>query len=104
MFKKHVRLALTLLALIILTPAGIMASGTAFGEWTAEELGQKAGYIPVGLARMDTLWKHALFPEYSMSGLNGSYAQSALGYIVCALLGAGLIIGIMWFLTKIVKE
>ncbi|MBI5969806.1 MAG: cobalt transporter CbiM [Deltaproteobacteria bacterium] len=49
-----------LIALIILTPLGLFASGTPWGEWGAQELGGIVGFIPSGMREMRGLWKGAM--------------------------------------------
>ena len=46
-----------LIALIILTPLGLIATGVPWGEWGAQELGNVAGFIPSGMKAMGDLWK-----------------------------------------------
>ena len=54
-FVKKIRWVL--LALIVLSPLGLLADGTAFGEWSTEELGSLLhGKVPTGI-KMDSLLK-----------------------------------------------
>ena len=89
-----------LLGLAVLTPLGLLASGTAWGEWGADEIEKLVGHAPAGLVRLSSLWK-ALLPDYAIPGWEGS-ARSALGYIVSALLGIGLVAGITLVVFKLV--
>jgi hypothetical protein len=104
MFNKYRNLWLALGVIIILSPLGLLATGTAFGEWGRDQLQEKVGFIPAGLARMDDLWAHAPLPGYGIPGLDAGFMQSACGYILSALVGMILITGIMLLLKKIVKE
>ena len=45
-------LVIALIVLVVLVPIGLIASGTAFGEWGPDELQQAVGYVPVGLQQM----------------------------------------------------
>ena len=80
------------MALLILgTPLGLLAEGTAWGEWGADEIadttdfGAALGYTPQG---MDTGFSFdALFPDYAIEGL-----PDVTGYILSAVLGAALLI------------
>lgn len=104
MFKKYQKLWMALGILIVLSPLGLIASGPAFGEWGTDELKNEAGFIPVGLARMTELWKHAPLPDYGITGFNANFTHSALGYILSALIGVALTAGIMALFSKMVKE
>jgi len=76
--------------LIVLTPLGLLAQGTAFGEWGSQELQQTLGYVPDGIKSGETLW-YAIFSGYSMPGLGNSFLHSSIGYILSAAIGIGLI-------------
>jgi len=104
MFKKYRNLWLALGALIILSPLGLIASGTAFGEWGVDQLLEEAGFIPTGLAKFADIWHHAPLSDYGIAGFSASFMQSAAGYILSALVGAALVAGIMAFFSKIVKD
>ena len=104
MFKNYRKLWWALGALIILSPLGLIATGTAFGEWSAEELMDVVGFIPAGLAKIDGIWAYAPLPDYGILGLAGSFLQSAAGYIVSALIGAGLVMAVISIFNKLVKE
>ena len=81
------------LGLIALTPLGLLATGTAWGEWGSDEIsgltdksGQALGYTPQGMTHgMDF---HALIPDYSF----GSGMPEWLGYILSAIIGAGILV------------
>ena len=103
MFKKYRKLWWTLLAFIILSPIGLIATGTAFGEWGPDELIDKIGFVPVGFERFSDLW-HAPLPDYGISGFDTSFMQSAMGYIFSAVIGVVLIAVVVSLLSKIVKE
>lgn len=104
MFKNYRKLWWALGALIILSPLGLIATGTAFGEWGAEELIDEVGFIPLGLEKMADIWAYAPLVDYNIPGLAGSFLQSAAGYIVSALIGAGLVIAVISIFHKLVKE
>jgi cobalt/nickel transport system permease protein len=94
-----IRLAL----LMLLTPLGILAAGTAWGEWGAKEfsdpqmrqqIAAASGNIappsqqPQGLARLSSLWS-APFPQYAPPFVH----RPAFGYVMSAVFGSGLILG-----------
>ena len=78
-------------ALIVCTPLGLLAAGTAWGEWDPEDLaglsfgGGPLGYTPTGM--LDGFSFAALFPEYSVAGL-----PDAFGYILSVIIGTALLI------------
>ncbi len=91
---------LGLLALIVLTPIGLLAPGTAWGEWGRSELEQLGlGYIPAGFDHWSNLWSAPL-PGYELAALN----NSTLGYIFSAVLGVAIvflaILGIGWLVAR----
>jgi cobalt/nickel transport system permease protein len=75
-----------LIIIIILTPLGLLATGTPWGEWGVEEFKTLLGYIPEGMARLGGIWK-GLMPEYGLSGTN-----PVLAYILSALLGSLVVV------------
>ncbi len=94
-----IRLAL----LMLLTPLGILAAGTAWGEWSARdfsnpEMRQKIASAsrnveppanqPQGLERLSSAWS-APFPQYAPPFVR----HPAFGYVMSAMFGSGLIIG-----------
>jgi hypothetical protein len=79
-----------LAALILLTPLGLLASGTAFGEWGADELKESLGYVPLGVEQGASLWG-ALLPDYSVPGLDGDFLQVSAGYVFSAIAGSAII-------------
>lgn len=84
-------LYILLAVLICLVPLGLLAEGTAFGEWGADEIasvvvnGKALGYTPSGLANGFSL--STLLPDYTVAGL-----PDVAGYIVSAIVGIALTI------------
>jgi cobalt/nickel transport system permease protein len=85
--------------LLVLTPLGILAAGTAWGEWSARDFSspQTRQMIatasknaappldpPSGLARLSNVWT-APFPQYAPSFVR----RPALGYALSAMFGSG---------------
>ncbi|NSW81829.1 MAG: PDGLE domain-containing protein [Syntrophothermus sp.] len=95
MVKGYRRLLAALIVLVILCPLGLLATGTAFGEWGIDELVDEVGYIPAGLAKYADLWKHAPLPDYSIPGFTSSFLTQAFGYIVSAVLGMVLVAAVV---------
>lgn len=75
-----------LLALLIaLVPLGLIAQGTAWGEWDISEIASAIGYSPAGMASGFSL--ASLLPDYSLHGL-----PEVAGYYLSAVIGTGLLI------------
>jgi len=99
---KQRKLWLALLGLALLTPLGMLAFGTAWGEWGSDEIEKLVGFAPVGLAKLSGLWK-ALLPDYAIPGWEG-FARSALGYILSALMGIALIAGLTFGIARLLNR
>ena len=85
-----------LIVIALLTPLGLLASGTAWGEWGGEDLQAKLGFVPTGLQKLGDFWNHILFKDYGIAGFDQSFWRQALGYIISAFF-ALLVIGIIGF-------
>jgi len=99
------RLWLVIGLLLLLTPIGILASGTAWGEWSADDFADPAarreiaaaslGHAPPvtaphGLTHLATIWT-APWADYAPT-----FVQSpGLGYALSAMFGVGLIV-LLW--------
>ena len=88
-FGKTIITVLVILAL--LSPLGLLAAGTAWGEWSTEEIQSELGYIPAGMAKFAEFWQHSLFADYAIPGLEQSFWHQALAYILSAFVGFVLI-------------
>ena len=93
---------IALIILIILTPLGLLAKGTAWGEWASEELKSILGYAPAGLQRLEGLWT-SIMPGYNIPGFD-SPMKSTLGYVVSAALGSALIVLTIYIAGRIWKR
>jgi len=93
---------IALAVLLVLTPLGILAAGSAWGEWSPEDFSNAASRqqiaaasanrlppaaVPAGLERMSSFWT-APMPRYAPPFLK----SAAFGYALSAMLGAGIII------------
>ncbi len=104
MFKSYRKLWLALGALIILSPLGILATGTAFGEWGLDELPGEVGFIPAGLEKFAEIWTLSPLPDYAVSGMDATFIQSAGGYILSAIVGVALVVAVVSLLYKVVRD
>lgn len=84
--KGDLPLKVLLGALIVLTPLGLLAEGTAWGEWGVDEIAATgAGYTPEGMLKGFTF--EAILPDYSLEGLPDWTA-----YILAAVIGTALLL------------
>ncbi len=90
-----------IIGLIILSPLGLLAPGTAWGEWGLEEIKQLTGKTPAGMARLAEKW-HAIFPDYGLPGFDKTFGQSAAVYILSAVIGVGITAGLTYLFAKYV--
>lgn len=90
-------------ALILLSPLGLLAGGTAWGEWALDEIEAKAGFIPEGMSRLSGSW-HSPLPDYVLPGFNQNFFQSSTGYIISALVGLVIILAFTYFFSCIQKK
>lgn len=91
------------IVIILLTPLGLLAPGTAWGEWGLDEIREKIGFTPQGMRHFGEVIKN-LLPDYGIPGFDQNFFQSALGYIFSAIVGIGVIALIFWLLAKLVPE
>jgi cobalt/nickel transport system permease protein len=96
---------------MILSPLGLLAAGTAWGEWGAEDFANPAARqeiiqasglhalpdsAPEGLSRLAGLWS-APFPDYAPAFIH----SPAFGYVLSAVFGAGLILLCLLLLARL---
>jgi cobalt/nickel transport system permease protein len=78
-------------ALVLLAPAGVLASGSAWGEWSGAQLKDRLGYTPHGVGQLGGLWR-ALMPAYSSPGIG----NALLGYLAAAVVGVLIAAALAW--------
>ena len=96
--------------LMILTPLGLLAVGSAWGEWAPADFakpesrreiaavsqGQAPSSAPVGLERLSSIWT-APIPDYAPPILK----NASFGYVLSAMTGTGLIILVSLLLSAL---
>jgi cobalt/nickel transport system permease protein len=103
------------LALVmLLTPLGILAGGAAWGEWAAKdfadpvrraEIAAASGRVappvtaPAGVERLARVWTAPL-PDYAPHLVK----SAGFGYLLSAMFGVGLIVGVAWLLQRITQR
>ena len=92
-----------LVAMIILSPIGLLASGTAWGEWGTDEIasvstgGKTLGFIPKAMESGINF--KALMADYGISGVNEN-----IGYLLSAVIGVALIIIVFKMINMMVRK
>jgi cobalt/nickel transport system permease protein len=99
------RLWIAVALLMLLTPLGILAAGTAWGEWSPSELVSAASQpnglraniapsvmVPTGLQRLANLWT-APFPAYAPAFVK----SRSFGYLLSAMFAVGFLLFVSLF-------
>ena len=103
------KLWIGLAVLIVLSPLGLILpahfkAGSAWGEWSAEEMNRLVGYMPLGLKKLADLWR-APVPDYALKGSEGNgISHLSLAYILSALAGVVIIIGVAFLIGKLLTR
>jgi cobalt/nickel transport system permease protein len=92
---------IALIVLIIVSPVGLLAPGTAWGEWGAEELTELGlGFVPQGLEKLGSLWG-APVPDYDVPALG----NANISYIFSAAIGIAITALVTWlFVTLLISR
>ncbi|NMC79461.1 MAG: cobalt transporter CbiM [Chloroflexi bacterium] len=99
-FTKWRGLWIGLAVLIVIAPIGLLAPGTAWGEWGAEELTSLGlTFIPKGLEQLSGFWSAPL-PDYDVPALG----NANLAYILSALVGILITVLIVWLFSTLVTR
>jgi cobalt/nickel transport system permease protein len=89
--------------LICLSPLGLLAAGTAWGEWGANEIGgvvhggKALGFVPAGMR--NGFGFEALMKDYGVKGL-----PDFAGYILSAIAGAAVLVIVFKLLGLLKKD
>lgn len=92
-----------IVALICLTPIGLLATGTAWGEWGTDEIknvvsgGNVLGYVPEGMKNGFRF--EAFMQGYAVKGLPG-----IAGYILSAVAGAAILLIVFKIISNFKKN
>jgi cobalt/nickel transport system permease protein len=82
---------------IVAVPLGLLAPGTAWGEWNSQQLASRGlSTIPQGLAQLENLW-NAPLSGYNLPSLGNSNA----GYILSAVVGIIVVAVVAWLFTTL---
>ena len=100
---------IALVILIILSPAGIILpgyfkAGSAWGEWSADEIYKLAGYIPQGLQKLAGLWS-APIPDYVFKAWEEKgLPHLSFAYIISAVAGVGVTVIVVMGIGKLLAR
>lgn len=83
-------LVITLLLMLLFVPLGLLATATAWGEWSSGEVGQELGFIPDGMERFSGLWP-GILPDYALPGTGEGFWASTPGYLLSGAVGIALV-------------
>jgi len=87
-----------LAVMIVLVPLGLLAPGTAWGEWGAQELTSRGlAFVPQGMAKLSGLWS-APMSGYDLPALK----NANIGYILSGIVGTIVIGIVVWLFTMLV--
>ncbi len=97
-FQKVRGLWVGLIVLVVASPLGLLAPGTAWGEWGTQQLTERGlASIPAGLEKLSGLWGAPL-ADYDLPVLG----NANLGYIFSAVLGILTVAIVVWLFTLLV--
>jgi len=92
-----------IIALICLTPLGLLATGTAWGEWSVKDIssvatgGKALGFVPKGMQNGFSFG--TLMPEYTVKGL-----PDIFGYILSAVAGVAILMIVFRLVASVKKS
>ena len=95
--KSNKPIYLLLGVLTALVPLGLIAQGTAWGEWSNEELIEQIGYVPSGMQNGFSF--ESIMPDYSLNGLPAVFT-----YYLSAIIGVALLIIIFKMISTTKKK
>lgn len=100
-FSRYKAFFIGIITLVLISPLGLLATGTAWGEWGTDEIQEQLGYVPKGFEKISTLWS-AFMPDYTVPGLGEGFFQTSAGYIASGIVGALLIAMVMLLSSKFI--
>jgi len=81
------RIGIVVGALVVMSPLGLylparFGAGTAWGEWSVDEIAKLSGYVPSGLRHAGSTWK-APMP---------GYATQSAEYVIAGIIGVAVVV------------
>ena len=87
------KLYIILFVLFTLLPLGLISEYSAWGEWETETYQKLLGFIPEGIKNASSF---SIIPDYGEG--------SVVMYYLSAIIGAGAIYAILYFMVKLKNE
>ncbi|MHB0999791.1 MAG: PDGLE domain-containing protein [Armatimonadota bacterium] len=107
--KTTTKLWIGIAVLIVLSPLGIIlpakfGAGSAWGEWSKEEVSKMVGYMPSGMSKLADKWK-APMPDYAFKGQEDAPIRSqSASYIISGIIGVGLVVLLSLIFGRIIAK
>ncbi len=99
-FGRLRALWITLAVLVVAAPLGLLAPGTAWGEWSSKQLASIGlSFVPQGLAKLQNLWGAPL-AGYDVPVVGNSH----IGYLLSAVVGILLVGLLAWLFTTLLAS
>ena len=96
-FRKLRWVWVGLAVLIVASPLGLLAPGTAWGEWSTQKLARLGiKSIPAGMEKLSGLWG-APMARYNLPALG----NTSLGYLLSAVVGILVVGVVVWLFTML---
>ena len=103
------KLWIGLIVLVVLTPLGVLVPralhvGTAWGEWSPQEIKARTGSVPAGMARQAQTYQAPL-PGYARPGkAPKSPVGQSVWTIVSAAVGVGVVVVLALLLGRLLAR
>lgn len=107
--KGKTKLWIGLMILVILSPLGIILparfnAGSAWGEWSAQEIQKMTGHAPSGMAEHADKWK-APMPDYAFQGqAKAPIAARSISYLISGIIGVAIVLLLALLIGRILAK
>jgi hypothetical protein len=78
----------------------LFGAGSAWGEWSSDELREMLGYVPKGISALEGIWSKALFAKYMVFG-GRNPLLTTLGYLLAGLVGVSVVAAASYLLGRV---
>jgi hypothetical protein len=94
---------IVLVVMAILSPLGLLAIGSAWGEWDLDDIKEMIGFEPRGMREIKEKQPDTALPDYEIPGFGESGWKVGLSTIISALIGAGLTAGLTITIARLAR-